>query len=100
MGKNVVMTTSTIFGSSPKPIHSTSRGAMAIVGIVCVTTSSGKTAFSSVRKRSIRKASPKASSVPIARPAAASSREISACRMRFGKSETKAFPTSSGEGSM
>ena len=68
IGKNVVITTSMIFGAIPNPIHSTSSGAIAIVGMVCVVTSTGSTAFSRFRNRSMAQASPKASAVPISRP--------------------------------
>ena len=78
IGKNVVITTSMIFGSMPKPIHSTSSGAIAIVGMVCVATSSGITACSSVWKRSITQASPNASAIPISRPRSASVTETNA----------------------
>ena len=41
MGKKVVRTTRVIFGAISKPIHRTSRGAIAIVGIVWLMTSMG-----------------------------------------------------------
>ena len=68
MGKKVVITTRVIFGSMPNPIHKTSSGAMAMVGIVWVTTSRGKTASSSRTNRSMAQARPKASSVPMSSP--------------------------------
>ena len=44
IGKNVVRATRVIFGADSNPIHSTSRGAIAIVGIVCVMTRIGDSA--------------------------------------------------------
>ena len=41
IGKNVTRTMTRTFGSSPKPNHTTSSGAIATIGIVCEPTSSG-----------------------------------------------------------
>ena len=68
IGKNVVMTTRVIFGAIPNPSQRTSRGAIAMVGIVCVTTSSGMKAFSRSANRSINAEMPKARSTPARRP--------------------------------
>ena len=99
-GKKVVITTRAIFGATPKPIQRTSSGAMAMVGIVWDATSSGSTARSRFRKRSMALARPKASSVPSSRPSRASSTDTQAWAARFGKSAIKARITSTGEGSM
>ena len=44
MGKKVVSATSVTLGAMPKPIHNTSSGAMAMVGIVWVMTRIGYSA--------------------------------------------------------
>ena len=93
-------TTNVIFGAMPNPIHSTSSGAIAIVGIVCVMTRIGDRAWSSHRKRSMTVAITKASPIPIRRPYAASCREVFAWYIRFGKSPINARITSTGDGSM
>ena len=68
MGKKVVKATRVTLGAAPKPIHSTSSGATAIVGMVCVMMIKGYTARYRMVKRSISVAVMKATATPVIRP--------------------------------
>ena len=82
IGKNVEIATRTIFGKRPYPNQSTRSGAMVTTGIVCEMVISGESNLSSVLKKSIKTASKKPISTPIARPTKDSRSVIHVCVIR------------------
>ena len=97
-GKNVVSTTSTTLGTMPKPNHSTSRGARAMVGIVCDTVTMGSRARPSHPKRSISTATTKPNATPMPRPSAASYRVVMQWPPRSAASSANDITTCAGDG--